>query len=221
MKRIVAGKTYNTDTSARVAKYQYKDDADRDVEANVYVNKGGAFFIVHEWEGDDGAKKVYFESSTRKNITDLMAKEKFIDNFEIVDEKALEPPPEATTEEEPGATVYVRVPISLKQRVDEAAADAKLSGNSYMLRCMEHCLKDLNDYKPLAHIWDIASGFRAHADDGQWSRETCIRALSEIADLAEELAGELFGDKRVLSDWISSHWIELEDIRKEYHPYPE
>ncbi len=184
MKRIIDGKTYNTDTATLVARYMYRDDADRSVDAEVYLNKGGAFFIVHKWTGDDGAAKYYFEPSAREHIVAMMTKTKFVDNFEIVDEKAFEAPPEATAEEEPGATVYVRVPASLKKRIDEAASEAKLSGNAYMLRCAEHCLKDYSDYRSLFKIWDIAATFRAH-QDGDWSKDKFLEALSEIADLSE------------------------------------
>jgi hypothetical protein len=50
-------------------------------------------------------------------------------------------PPEAAAEGEPGATIYIRVPVSLKQRVEAAAAKDKLSGNAWVMRCVEKCLK--------------------------------------------------------------------------------
>ena len=49
------------------------------------------------------------------------------DNMEIIDDDALASPPEAMAEAEPGSTIYVRVPSSLKKRVDDAARDKKLS----------------------------------------------------------------------------------------------
>ena len=50
-------------------------------------------------------------------------------------------PPEAAAESEAGATLYLRVPTSLKRRVDEAAKSNKLSGNVWLMRCVEGCLK--------------------------------------------------------------------------------
>src|SRR5262249_41823964 len=49
-------------------------------------------------------------------------------------------PPEAEAEAEPSATIYVRVPTVLKQRVDQAAAGAKLSVNAWAMKCMERCI---------------------------------------------------------------------------------
>ena len=60
--------------------------------------------------------------------------------IEIVDESILQPPPEAAAEADAAATIYARVPAPLKDRVDNAAAEAKLSTNAYVLRCLEKCL---------------------------------------------------------------------------------
>jgi hypothetical protein len=45
-----------------------------------------------------------------------------------------EDPPEATAEPEPGATIYIRVPMALKRSVDEAARAANLSSNVWVMR---------------------------------------------------------------------------------------
>lgn len=42
--------------------------------------------------------------------------------------------------------------------------------------------------KDIVRAWKIASTFRAHLIDGQWTRETCILALCEIAGLLEDYA---------------------------------
>src|SRR5262249_10476663 len=47
---------------------------------------------------------------------------------------------EAEAEAEPSATIYLRVPTVLKQRVDQAAAGAKLSVNAWAMKCMERCI---------------------------------------------------------------------------------
>ena len=41
MKRIIDGKTYNTQTATLVAKYEYENQQGIDVEAKVYVNNRG------------------------------------------------------------------------------------------------------------------------------------------------------------------------------------
>ena len=48
------------------------------------------------------------------------------DNLEILAPGVLEEPPEAEAEEAPGATIYIRVPVSLKSQIEAAAREAKL-----------------------------------------------------------------------------------------------
>jgi hypothetical protein len=58
-----------------------------------------------------------------------------------------EVPPEATAEtegDEAGATILMRVPASLKQRIDKAARESGMSVNVFMMRCSERCLGDRN-----------------------------------------------------------------------------
>jgi HicB family len=143
MKRIIDGKTYNTDTATSVARYEYENDSGHEVEATVFINKGGAFFVVHEWETPatqdrDGITKHYFEAITRDELDRLITRKG--ESIEIIDESIFELPPETTAESEPSATIYIRVPASLKRRADAAAAAAKLSTNAYAMRCLESCL---------------------------------------------------------------------------------
>ena len=49
-------------------------------------------------------------------------------------------PPEAEAEPAPGATIYVRVPTSLKDRIEAQATREHLSVNAWAIRCMESCL---------------------------------------------------------------------------------
>ena len=51
-----------------------------------------------------------------------------------------EEPPEATAETEASATAYVRLPASLKMRMDQAAAAAGKSFNAWATQCFEACL---------------------------------------------------------------------------------
>jgi predicted HicB family RNase H-like nuclease len=60
---------------------------------------------------------------------------------EVID-NPFEDPPEAEQEVEPGSTVYVRVPPSLKRAIDQAAGVAKLSVNAWAMKCLERCLSD-------------------------------------------------------------------------------
>src|SRR5262249_14689150 len=111
-----------------------------------------------------------------------------------------EDPPEATAEAETGATIYIRVPASLKRDVDEAARDAKVSGNVWAMRCVERCLEGFPN--ELTAIWAIARGLTSpwQSDQGPEDAEfksykltTAVQALEEIGDLVESFARKRFG----------------------------
>lgn len=231
MKRIIDGKTYNTDTSTLIAQVEGKwqdptDGIEYDSLDLLYQNRGGAFFVHEhlEWgsydqeDGEWRTKKT--DTFTPKTHEEAAAWLHETNNVEIFND-LLGEPPEATAEQEKGATIYIRVPASLKARVDRAALDQKLSGNAWAIRCVEQCLedRDLHGLPGLAYIWEIASTFRAH-DDGEWSREKCIEALSEISGYAEDLAKDLFGsdDFAKLGYDIKFDWT-AEDLHKKYQPY--
>jgi hypothetical protein len=64
-KRVIDGKTCNTDTATVVARGKYEDQNGYNSEGTLYQTRGGAFFLVHLWtvEGDVGGRpKVYFEA---------------------------------------------------------------------------------------------------------------------------------------------------------------
>jgi uncharacterized protein (DUF1330 family) len=95
----------------------------------VYKNRGGAFFIVNKWHKPDVngelSPKYLFEATNREEIERLIALES---NIEILDEDALSTPPEAEEEAEPGWTVYLRLPSSLKSRIEAAARSRSPTG---------------------------------------------------------------------------------------------
>jgi HicB family len=61
-------------------------------------------------------------------------------DVEVIHDRFAEGVPEAEPETEQGATIYLRVPTTLKRRVDQAANAASLSSNSWVMRCLENCL---------------------------------------------------------------------------------
>jgi predicted HicB family RNase H-like nuclease len=63
-----------------------------------------------------------------------------IQDLRIIASKVLEEPPEAEEEETPGATLYLRLPASLKEQVEAAAAEDRLSANAWSMRCLESCV---------------------------------------------------------------------------------
>ena len=154
MKRIMDGVTYNTDTSTLIAqvatpidgKWLNPDDGiEYDYLDKLYQTRGGAFFLHlnlegvqhNQEEGEWQTKRL--DTFTPKTHEEATAWLHETDNVEIFSD-VLGEPPEATAEQEKGATIYIRVPASLKARVDRAALDQKLSSNAWAMRCIENCL---------------------------------------------------------------------------------
>ena len=135
MKRIIDGVTYNTDTATAVARWEYEDENGYDTEAVLYQTRGGAFFIVHSWNTEN-KPKVYFESINRESIARLVER---TDNLTIINEDILSDPPEATAEQSPGATLYLRIPSALKDQAESSAKSDGLSVNAWAMRCIERC----------------------------------------------------------------------------------
>lgn len=122
MKRIINGVSYNTDTATVVAWYDYVGDEGIEREATVYQTRGGGFFVVHSWE-EDGRRRHSFEPTDRSLIADMIG-----------------PSALQGQQSEPEATIYLRVPASLKKRIEEHAKLEGLSVNSFALRCFERCI---------------------------------------------------------------------------------
>ncbi len=231
MKRIIKGVTYNTDTSTLIAQVEgkylsHEDGIEYDYLDKLYQTRGGAFFVHEHLEGvyhdqEEGEWRTKrSDTFTPKTHEEATAWLHETDNVEIFSD-ALGEPPEATAEQDTGATIYIRVPASLKARVDQAALNQKLSGNAWAMRCVEKCLedKDLRSLPELAYIWEIATTFLVH-DDGEWSREKCIEALSEISGYAGDLAKALFGSDDFADLGYDGNFdMTTEGLQKKYQPY--
>jgi hypothetical protein len=92
MKRVVYGKTYNTDTATLAMRREYDNPDGYETTAALFQARGGAFFEVHQWETADGTLKTYFQELTRKQVDELVRQ---TDNLEIIDRQAVSEPPEA------------------------------------------------------------------------------------------------------------------------------
>jgi hypothetical protein len=146
MKRIVDGVTYNTETSRLLAKYEFSDDDDAEHAVGLYQTRGGAFFEIDSWTQTRWIERERrTEERDRRELTPMSADEaqKWIveGDVEVID-NPFDDPPEAASEEEPGSTVYVRVPPSLKRAIDQAASAANVSTNAWAMRCLERCVGD-------------------------------------------------------------------------------
>jgi hypothetical protein len=146
MKRVVNGVTYDTNTATVLARQEWDngEGEDRGVQT-LYQTRGGAFF---GWT--DGEKTVWNQRAQEKQqrpfteCLPMSPEEAQAWITEGDDVELLHNPfgelPEAAAEAEPGATIYLRLPASLKARVDKAAEKQALSINAYAMKCLERCL---------------------------------------------------------------------------------
>jgi predicted HicB family RNase H-like nuclease len=144
MKRIVNGVTYNTATSTRLAECRWSRDDD-EIFGTLYQTRGGAFFADEEitrqiWNEDERTHQREMRHSFEP-LSPEGAHKWLLDGDVEIFSNPFDDPPEATAEAESGATIYIRVPASLKRAVDDAAKAAKVSGNVWAMRCLEKCLE--------------------------------------------------------------------------------
>jgi hypothetical protein len=237
MKRIVNGTTYNTETSTELARREGEpEDGAKKVET-LHVTRGGAFFAIEEtartiWnERED-------ESETRVTNSFIPMSAEKAHNWMMTGDvevfrNPFEDPPEASAEAEPGATIYVRVPLALKRSVDEAAGEAGVSGNVWAMRCIERCLGGFP--QELAKIFHIARGLTVHWEDDRrdgrykfgkdakldkYKLDKATEALEEISSLIEDFAKDRFGADD-LAKIVDAIYPELADINRRYQPYPD
>jgi predicted HicB family RNase H-like nuclease len=123
MKRIINGKTYNTDTATQVA---YSENKYSDAWAGLYQTRHGAFFLIRVGHDGDGEKP----------LTDTEAQEYLEKYHNHLVEQYFGPMPEGGAAER---RLTIRIPGNLADRVDAAAQALGLSLNSYAMRCFECC----------------------------------------------------------------------------------
>jgi hypothetical protein len=233
MKRIVNGVTYNTETATRLAEARWEDD-EGEVLGILYQTRGGAFFVDTEvtsaevWNEDDRKYERAVKHAFRP-LSPEQAHKWIMDGDVEVFRNPFEDPPEAAAEAEPGATIYVRVPASLKRSVDKAAGEAGVSGNVWAMRCVERCLAGMP--VEMVCIWNIARGLTAPWSDDKYGKdaaldsykfETAERALDKISDLVEDFARRQFGsdDLTKIPSEIAIGDHKLQELSNAFRPYP-
>jgi predicted HicB family RNase H-like nuclease len=150
MKRIINGVTYNTATSTALALkhgHQAASHSHRESDwiATLYQTHGGAYFLVYrdeyvEWNQQ---RKT---SEAREDIRfEPMSPEAAQTWFRQGEVEVLHNPFHHRRRGARGAktstTIYVRVPASLKRRVDEEAAKGKVSANQWVMRAIERAFE--------------------------------------------------------------------------------
>jgi hypothetical protein len=125
VKRVIEGKTYNTETAAKVAYRAKKNDGDRHV--TMYLTRKGEFFFhVQMYERAVGhLQNHWFDPK------------KFIED---ADEVYLNPFSSLPDDQQRESSVLVRFPLSLKVAIEAAAEAQGQSTNAWVVRCLESCL---------------------------------------------------------------------------------
>ena len=131
MKRIIDGVTYNTETATRIALKEEKSPFGGTIQEEMYVTRGGAFFMAVRYPEDDHIR-IY---PRRRFEVEHWLTDGSVDVFTDI----LPVPPEATSETSAGATIYIRVPKILKHRLEAAAEANGQSLNVWVTRCLERC----------------------------------------------------------------------------------
>lgn len=131
MKRIIDGKTYNTETATKVADAPWDEDWP-EVFTTLYQTRHGAFFTHYGGETPQG--------DAYENIKPLVPQDAktWLENNNFVDEveKLFGEQPEAGEQD---SRITVRIPDSLKTRIEGLAAANKQSLNAWIMRCLETC----------------------------------------------------------------------------------
>jgi hypothetical protein len=153
MKWVVEGVAYNTATSTLLAKKEWSekgyDEHGREgpyVESTLYQTQKGAYFVHKstDWWNPDSSESEHGRDDCIPVTAEQASAWLLRGNVKIIHDPFGEVP-EAAAEAEPGATIYLRVPATLKHRVDKAASAAGMSSNAWVMRCIEGCLAKTSD----------------------------------------------------------------------------
>lgn len=131
MKRIIDGKTYNTETATQVAKAPWDENEPGQYDL-LYQTRHGAFFRNYGGETPHGDP---FDVLRPLRPDEA---QKWLESYNLVDEleKLFGEQPEAGEAE---SRITVRIPDSLKIRIEQLAAANKQSMNAWIMRCLESC----------------------------------------------------------------------------------
>ena len=144
MKRIVNGVTYDTETATKLAQAEWEEGGGDIITGTLYQTRGGAFFAYKEISSKVWSHRARGHITKVRHECEPLSPEdahKWLLEGDVeIFANPFDDPPEATAEAEPGATIYIRVPASLKRRVEQAAEKENVSGNAWAMRCIESCL---------------------------------------------------------------------------------
>lgn len=132
-KRIIDGKTYNTETATQIAGWD-EDDGPYTYGTYLYQTRFGAFF---EFSFLDGANEDDYEKIEPLAPDDARKwlEEKVSYEPELI-EKLFGEMPEAGSGE---VKFTLRMPESLRNRLSALAEENRQSLNAWIIRCLERC----------------------------------------------------------------------------------
>jgi hypothetical protein len=132
-KRIIDGKTYNTETATRLAAYDnYAGPCE--YGSHLYQTRFGAFFLVKYQEGSFDEDFELIEPLTPEATREWL--EKYQGHEVDLIERLFGEMPEAGS----GEVKYtLRMPESLRDRLAIMAKGNKQSLNAWIIRCLERC----------------------------------------------------------------------------------
>ncbi|WP_438274394.1 hypothetical protein [Nitrobacter sp.] len=221
MKRIVNGVTYNTDTSTRLGMSRWDDDGN--ITETLYQTRGGAFFLHREtvsevWNEEDRSKHLATVHTFKPQSPEDAHKWIMTGEVEIF-RNPFDDPPEAAAEAEPGATIYIRVPASLKRAVDEAAKDDGISGNVWSMRCVERCLEEDDQLKNLFGNLVFGLDFLTRPESSYSSKErfNVIRELQAMIGREWRRFDPKQGKNAEYSETLRRHIVSFADEQIDEH----
>ncbi|MGB3246796.1 MAG: toxin-antitoxin system HicB family antitoxin [Sulfitobacter sp.] len=136
VKRIIDGKTYNTETATEIEGFEDFSGGSNSGDF-LFQTRFGAFFRLHYYEGGDEHDYTTITPLTPDKAREWL-EEKVSWQPELI-EKLFGEMPEAGSGE---VKFTLRMPESLRDRISTHAEQNKQSLNAWMIRCLERCATD-------------------------------------------------------------------------------
>ena len=144
MKRIIDGKTYNTETATLISEAYFTDDPKSegyDKKEALFQTRHGAFFVAVEenlWDYEAASWYVSHRAEPKPPPEALSWMEKNKSHSPELIEQHFGEMPEAGLGE---SRFTLRMPDVLKLQIDQLARERKLSTNAWIIRCLERCIQ--------------------------------------------------------------------------------
>jgi len=134
-KRIIDGKTYNTETATRLAKEVFAPTGFGGEFDDLYQTRHGVYFRHH---GNWGSVGPSGEPLEIINPLSPHEAQKWMEEHEFTTllEKHFGPQPEAGEAE---SRITLRIPDALKNQIENLASKNRQSLNAWIMRCVENC----------------------------------------------------------------------------------